>query len=225
MTERYRSPADLPAILPVFPLRGAILLPRATLTLNVFEARYLDLVDYVLGHGRLIAMVQPSDSGGRESPPGKTVPLREIGCAGRIASFSEEEEEGRLLISIDGIARFRLEEEVTTEHAFRLWRVDYQPFATDFSTGFEEERVDRPRLLAALRNYLKARQLSTDWEGVERTGNERLVNALSILSPFGPEEKQALLEAADLKTRAEALIALAEMEIAGQGRERGTPFQ
>ncbi len=226
MTERYRSPADLPAILPVFPLRGAILLPRATLTLNVFEARYLDLVDYVLGHGRLIAMVQPSaESGGRESPPGKTVPLREIGCAGRIASFSEEEEEGRLLISIDGIARFRLEEEVTTEHAFRLWRVDYQPFATDFSTGFEEERVDRPRLLAALRNYLKARQLSTDWEGVERTGNERLVNALSILSPFGPEEKQALLEAADLKTRAEALIALAEMEIAGQGRERGTPLQ
>ncbi len=226
MTERYRSPADLPAILPVFPLRGAILLPRATLTLNVFEARYLDLVDYVLGHGRLIAMVQPSaESGGRESPPGKTVPLREIGCAGRIASFSEEEEEGRLLISIDGIARFRLEEEVTSEHAFRLWRVDYQPFATDFCTGFEEERVDRPRLLAALRNYLKARQLSTDWEGVERTGNERLVNALSILSPFGPEEKQALLEAADLKTRAEALIALAEMEIAGQGRERGTPLQ
>lgn len=225
VTDRYRGPADIPEVMPVFPLRGAILLPRATLTLNVFEPRYLALVDHALAHGRFVAIVQPdAGSGEEESPAGKKAPLRKVGCAGRIAAFNEGED-GRLLISLAGIARFRLKEEIAASHAFRLWRVDFSAFETDFTAGYGEERVDRPHLIATLRSYLKTRHLSADWERIENTDNERLVNMLCILSPYGPEEKQALLEATDLKTRAEVLMTLAEMDIAGQGREPGTSVQ
>ena len=223
--DRYRSPGDLPEIMPVFPLRGAILLPRATLTLNVFEPRYLALVEHALAHGRLVGVVQPSAACGEaESPAGKRFPLRAVGCAGRITAFNEDED-SRLLISLTGIARFRLEAEVASSHPFRLFQLDFRLFGTDFAAGSGEERVDRPRLLATLRTYLKARQLSADWKRIEQTGNERLVNTLSILSPYGPEEKQALLEAPDLKARAEALMALAEMELAERGGESGTSLQ
>jgi Lon protease-like protein len=225
VTDRYLSSTDLPEVLPVFPLRGAILLPRATLTLNVFEPRYLSLVDHALAHARLIAIVQPSATCGEyESPAGKEFSLRAVGCAGRITAFNEAED-SRLLISLTGIARFRPEAEVASSHAFRLFKLDYRSFDADFSVGLGEERVDRPRLLATLRTYLKARQLSADWERIEHTGNERLVNMLSILSPYGPEEKQALLEAPDLKSRAEALMALAEMDLAARGGESGTSLQ
>jgi Lon protease-like protein len=213
---QYRSPEDLPEVLPVFPLRGAILLPRASLTLTVFEPRYVALLDFALKGDRLIAMVQPAPhAGNEESPKGKSFPLRSVGCAGRLTAFSETED-GRYFISLAGVARFRLGAEVASEQVFRLAEVDFAPYAADFVCGHGDAAVDRPRLLATLKSYLTANSLAADWERINNASNERLVNTLSILSPYGPEEKQALLEASDLKARAEALVALAEMELAAR---------
>lgn len=224
-TDRYRSPEDMPDVLPVFPLLGAILLPRATLTLNVFEPRYLALVDFALASGRLIGIVQPApEAGDGESPPGKSFPLRGVGCAGRITAFSEADD-GRLIISLMGISRFTLGNDIGSDHPFRLCALDFTRFATDFVAGHGEEEVDRPGLLAALRNYLAANNLSVDLERIDAAGNERLVNTLSILSPYGSEEKQALLEAPDLRSRGQALVALAEMELAARDDGSGTSVQ
>jgi len=212
-------------VLPLFPLRGAILLPRATLALNVFEPRYLLLVDYALAGDRLIGIVQPApDAGEVESPSGKIFPLRRIGCAGRITSFSEGDD-GRLMLSLTGISRFRMLQDVESDEPFRFGRVSFAEFATDFTSGHGEDDVDRQRLLTTLRNYLIANNLSADWDRIDSASNERLVNTLSILSPYGAEEKQALLEARDLKARAEALVALAEMELASRDDGSGTSIQ
>jgi Lon protease-like protein len=209
----------------MFPLRGAILLPRATLALNVFEPRYLVLIDYALAGDRLIGIVQPApDSGDNESPSGKTFPLRRIGCVGRITSFSEGDD-GRVMLSLTGVARFRILQDVESDEPFRFGRVSFNEFASDFRSGHGEEEVDRPRLLTTLRNYLIANNLSADWDRIDGASNERLVNTLSILSPYGAEEKQALLEARDLKARAEALVALAEMELASRDDGSGTSIQ
>ncbi len=225
VTDRYRSADDLPQNLPVFPLRGAILLPRASLMVNVFEPRYLALLDDALAKDRLIGIVQPTDAAADgESPPGKGFPLRQVGCVGRITSFTEGDD-GPYMITLVGIARFALEQEVDTDEPFRRWRVGFGNYSADFHSGQGEEDVDRPRLLATLRSYLEANNLSADWDGINRASNERLVNTLSILSPYGPEEKQALLEAPNLKERAEALVALAEMELASPDDGSGTSLQ
>jgi Lon protease-like protein len=224
-TGPYRSPEELPRLLPLFPLRGAILLPRASLTLNVFEPRYIALVDYALGHDRLIGIVQPApEAGTSESPVGRTFPLRRVGCGGRLTAFSENDD-GRYVISLTGISRFLLEGDAASDQPFRLGEVDFTLYAADFVCGHGEEAVDRQRLLATLKGYLEANNLSADWDRINNAGNERLVNTLSILSPYGPEEKQALLEAPDLKTRAEALVALAEMELAARDDGSGTSLQ
>jgi len=169
--------------------------------------------------------VQPApDAGEVESPSGKIFPLRRIGCAGRITSFSEGDD-GRLMLSLTGISRFRMLQDVESDEPFRFGRVSFAEFATDFTSGHGEEDVDRPRLLTTLRNYLIANNLSADWDRIDSASNERLVNTLSILSPYGAEEKQALLEARDLKARAEALVALAEMELASRDDGSGTSIQ
>ena len=225
LTEQYREPKDLPEVFSVFPLRGAILLPRATLALNVFEPRYLELVEFALGEQRLLAVVQPSpEAGDTESPPGKTFPLRRVGCAGRITAFNETDD-GRMLISLTGIARFTVLRDVPSEHPFRLAEIDFTEYAADFIPGHGEDTVDRTRLLATLKTYLTANNLTADWNRIVSATNERLVNTLSILSPYGPEEKQALLEAPDLKSRAEALVALAEMDLAARDDGTGTSVQ
>jgi Lon protease-like protein len=225
VTERYRGPADLAQVLPLFPLRGAILLPRATLALNVFEPRYLLLVDYALAGDRLVGIVQPApEAGDGESPGGKAFPLRRIGCIGRITAFSEGDD-GRMMISLTGIARFRLLQDVESDQPFRFGKVGFGEFAADFKPGYGEEDVDRTRLLTTLRSYLTANNLAADWDRIDSASNERLVNTLSILSPYGAEEKQALLEARDLKARAEALVALAEMELASRDDGSGTSIQ
>jgi uncharacterized protein len=209
----------------VFPLRGTILLPRASLTLNVFEPRYLALVDHALAGNRLIGVVQPApEAGNAESPQGKSFPLRRVGCVGRITSFAENED-GRVVISLSGVARFRVGRDVEGEEPFRLCQVDFAPYAEDFVSGYGEDEVDRPRLIATLRSYLTANNLNADWERINSASTERLVNTLSILSPYGPEEKQCLLEASDLRARAEALIALAEMELAARDDGSGTSLQ
>lgn len=215
----------MPNELPVFPLRGAILLPRASLTLNVFEPRYLALVDYALARDRLIGVIQPAAEAGKaESPRGKTFALRPVGCAGRITSFSESDED-RVVITLAGIARFRYRRDISADEPFRIGVTDFTPYGVDFVSGHGEDDVDRPRLIATLRSYLTANNLNADWDRINSASNERLVNTLAILSPYGPEEKQALLEAMDLRARADALVALAEMELAAPDDGSGTSLQ
>lgn len=223
MSQRYRGPADLPQRLPVFPLSQAILLPRAMLPLNIFEQRYLQMVEDVMSTSRVLGIVQP-ESGDEESPVARTAPLRRIGCTGRITSY-EELDDGRFLVSLTGIARFELTDEVMLAKPYRVCTVSYERFLSDFVAGAGEDEVDRPGLLTSLKAYLEARSLRADWSAIGKTSTETLVNSLAIASPYGREEKQALLEAADLKTRAEILVALAEMEIAARTRGSGTTLQ
>lgn len=222
---RYQSPSDLPDRIPVFPLHGCILLPRASLPLNIFEPRYLAMLDDVIGGDRIVGMIQPSGDGGETgSPTDRTAPLRPVGCAGRVTAF-QELEDGRLLISLSGIARFALLEEAEVSTPYRVFAVDYRRFAEDFVRDAGEDQVDRERLLDVLRRYLEARNLQADWQAIGRSSIEQLVNSLSIASPFGCSEKQALLEAQDLKARAETLVTLAEMDLAAGAGSAGSTLQ
>jgi Lon protease-like protein len=222
MNAVYRGPGDLPPAIPVFPLAGALLLPRGQMPLNIFEPRYLEMVDDTMAdRHRLIGMIQPDTSHpGPEEKPN----LFKIGCVGRITQIAETGD-GRYLIQLTGIARFRVEEELTVVTAYRQCRVDYSPFADDFIARKGEEHVDRNAVLGALNAFLDANNLKADWEGIENAPNEALVNALAMMSPYGPPEKQAMLEAADLKTRAEILVAVTEIELAKRRTPGETPLQ
>ena len=211
MNADYRGPAELPPVIPVFPLAGALLLPRGQMPLNIFEPRYLAMVDDALAdRHRLIGMIQPDTAHpGPEDRPN----LYKIGCVGRITQLAESGD-GRYLLELTGVARFRIEEELAVLTPYRQCRVTYQPFADDFIARKGEEAVNREELLKTLSDFLKANKLKADWEGIEKAPNEALVNALAMMSPYGSAEKQALLEAPDLKTRAEILVAVTEMELA-----------
>jgi Lon protease-like protein len=227
MSERYRGPADVPQRIPVFPLCRAILLPRATLPLNIFEPRYLQMVEDVMSTSRVLGMVQPTGSGeeeDQESPVSRTAPLRRVGCAGRITSY-QELDDGRLLISLSGIARFEVIDEVELAKPYRVCTVSYERFVGDFTPGAGEDEVDRKALLGALKAFLQSRGLKADWAPVSKTPTEALVNSLAMANPYGSEEKQALIEAADLKTRADMLVALAEMDIKAGSRGPGSTLQ
>lgn len=215
----YRGPSDLPEIIPVFPLTGALLLPRGQMPLNIFEPRYLAMIDDALAdRHRLIGMIQPDTARpGDEDRPN----LYQVGCVGRITQLAETGD-GRYLLQLTGVARFRLEEELKVATAYRQCRVSFVPFADDFVARRGEDQVNRQAVLAALRDFLKANNLKADWDGIENAPNEALVNALSMMAPYGAAEKQALLEAPDLKTRAELLVALTEMELA-KGSTSGEP--
>lgn len=218
-TSRYRRPSDLPPRIPVFPLRGAILLPRATLPLNVFEPRYLQMLDDVMAGDRLIGIVQPtheSEGEFEESPKGRSVGLKPVGCVGRVTSYNEVDN-ARLTITLTGISRYQILDEALTDLPYRVASVSYDRFAADLNEGLGEEQVDRTNLLRVLRSYLDANRLEADWGAIQRASSEFLINALCVMSPYGPEEKQALLEAEDLKRRADVLVALAEMELASGG--------
>src|SRR5689334_16661979 len=218
----YRRSSDLPSIIPVFPLPGALLLPRGQLPLNIFEPRYLAMVDDSLRDGhRLIGMIQPDPA--HPGPEDKPV-LFKVGCVGRITQIAESGD-GRYLLQLTGVARFRVEEELNVATAYRQCRVTYVPFADDFTARKGEDAVDRKALLDALSAFLKANNLKTDWEGIENAPNEALVNALAMMSPYGVAEKQALLEAPDLKSRAEILIAVTEIELAKKIAGGETPLQ
>lgn len=222
--DQYQRPQDLPPRIPVFPLRGAILLPRALLPLNVFEPRYLSMLSDVVSGKRILGVIQPGRTAGAlgpESPEGKTAELRTVGCAGRVTSY-QEMDDGRLTITLTGIARFEIIDETETTLPYRVVSVTYDRFARDFSAGLGEELVDRAKLLRVLRSYLDSNKLEADWTAIQRAPSETLINTLSIMAPYGPEEKQALLEAQDLRERAEVLVALAEMEIAASGGSGGT---
>jgi uncharacterized protein len=210
MNAVYKGPQDLPDVIPVFPLPGALLLPRGQMPLNIFEPRYLAMVDEALRTNRIIGMIQPDPEGGGTPAVPK---LFSVGCAGRLTQFAETGD-GRYVISLTGIARFRVEEEPPTTLPYRLCRVSFEPFGADFQARAGEEEVDRPAVLKALKDFVQATDMKLDWKGVEQAPNEALVNALSMMSPYGPREKQALLEAPDLKTRAEVLVAITEIELA-----------
>ncbi|GEO99201.1 LON peptidase substrate-binding domain-containing protein [Methylobacterium haplocladii] len=211
----YKSPGDCPAIIPVFPLPGALLLPRGQMPLNIFEPRYLTMVDDALRTDRIIGMIQPEADGG--GPP-MAPRLYRVGCAGRITQYAETGD-GRCLISLTGVARFRVESEIAAT-GYRRCQVSYDDFFSDFEPRAGEEAVDREAVLKALREFVEANDLKVDWAGIEEAPNEALVNALCMMSPFGVREKQAMLEAPDLKTRAEVLVAVTEMELVrGDGSE------
>jgi uncharacterized protein len=218
----YRGPADLPEIIPVFPLPGALLLPRGQMPLNIFEPRYLALVDDCLRDGhRLIGMIQPDPAHpGTEERPG----LYKTGCAGRITQLAETGD-SRYLLQLTGVARFHIVEELKVATAYRQCRVDFMPFTNDFIARKGEEAVDRKALLVALSDFLKANDLKADWAGIETASNEALVNALAMMSPYDPAEKQAMLEAPDLKTRAEILVAVTEIALARANTEGDPPLQ
>lgn len=218
---RYLTAADLPETLPVFPLTGALLLPGGQLPLNIFEPRYLEMFDHGLRNNRLIGMVQPSLSEPHEIAPG--IPsLARVGCVGRITSFAETGD-GRYMVSLSGVCRFRVMEEIKTTHPFRC--VHISPFIADLTAAGEESSVDRKRLLEVFRAYLDANKLEADWDSVQRASNLTLVNSLSMMSPFGPAEKQALLEAPDLKHRADTLIAITEIYLARDYGDADTMLQ
>jgi len=216
MNAQYRGPIDLPEVIPVFPLPGALLLPRGQMPLNIFEPRYLAMIDDSLRDGhRLIGMIQPDAA--HQGSPDKPA-LFKVGCVGRITQLAESGD-GRYLLELTGVARFRVEAELPVKTLYRQCRVSYAPFADDFVARKGEHAVDRAALLAALTDFLKANDLKADWDGIEKAPNEALVNALSMMSPYGPAEKQALLEAPDLKARAEILIAITEIELAKKNTE------
>ncbi len=210
MNAVYRGPEDCPSVIPVFPLPGALLLPRGQMPLNIFEPRYLAMVDEALRSDRIIGMIQPD---AEHLSIGPTPKLYHVGCAGRITQWAETGD-GRYLITLVGIARFRVEEELPQTALYRQCRVTFEPFAADFTARAGETEVDRAGVVKALRDFVDSAQVKVDWRGIEEAPNEALVNALCMMSPFGVREKQALLEAPDLKTRAEVLIALTQIELA-----------
>ncbi|MGY4628531.1 LON peptidase substrate-binding domain-containing protein [Bradyrhizobium sp. USDA 4486] len=219
----YRGPADLPEIIPVFPLPGALLLPRGQMPLNIFEPRYLAMVDDAFRDGhRLIGMIQPDVA---HSPKNSDKPaLFRVGCVGRITQLAESGD-GRYILELTGVSRFKVVEELEVLTAYRQCKVDFFAFVDDFTARMGEDEVDREALLSVLADFLKANNLKVDWEGVESAPNEALVNALAMMSPYGPAEKQAMLEAPDLKTRAEILIAVTEMDLAKKRTSGDPPLQ
>jgi hypothetical protein len=211
----YRIPADLPETIPVFPLPGALLLPRGQLPLNIFEPRYLAMVDDALKGARIIGMIQPDEA--KAASPLQPV-LYEVGCAGRITSF-EETGDGRYLITLSGICRFRLLDELPATTPYRQCRVDFSSFESDFMPNLGDSEVDRDTLLGTLSAYLDANRIEADWSGIREAPVEALVNGLSMMSPYGAREKQALLEAPNLKARADLLIAVTEFALAEKGED------
>lgn len=208
---RPASISELPDMLALFPLSRALLLPGTHRPLNVFEPRFVAMVDDALAGNRMIGLIQPRDTA-EEAPRGQ-VPLEKIGCIGRITHF-EEQSENRYFIILEGVCRFAPVEELTAATPYRQARIDTSAFSADFSPYLGEEAVDRQRLTTVLRSYAEFAQIEVDWKEIEEMSTGELINLAAMLGPYGPLEKQALLEAKTLVERAETLMALAEMEMA-----------
>lgn len=201
---------DMPDVIAVFPLPGALLLPRSRLPLHIFEPRYLTMLDDALKTPeRLIGMVQPNKVPGRDGHG-----LHQIGCAGRVTQFSETED-GRYLITLSGMSRFRVLSEVTGFTPYRRCEVSWTGFERDLGRDETDAGFDRESFMNLLSRYFTARELQTDWEGLQEADDELLINSLSMLLDFDPEDKQALLEAPCLSTRRETLVTLIEYSLRG----------
>jgi Lon protease-like protein len=200
---------DLPDILPVFPLPGALLLPRSRLPLHLFEPRYLQMLEDVMKTShRLIGMIQPYDA------PGQNGKLHSIGCSGRLTAFSETED-GRYMITLSGMSRFRIVNEVEGFTPYRRCEVAWQGFERDLGPTETDAQFDREKFMNMLGRFFDDRGLSTDWDSLQEAEDELLINSLSMLCPFDPEDKQALLEAPSLSTRRETLVTLIEFALRG----------
>ncbi|RPE64852.1 hypothetical protein EDD53_2616 [Pacificibacter maritimus] len=203
---------DLPTVLPVFPLTGALLLPRTPLPLHIFEPRYLQMIeDCMKTPERLIVMAQPR--GGQAGDR-----LNTIGCAGRLTAFSETHD-GRYMITLTGVSRCRIGEQVEGFTPYTRVNVDWSGFERDLGPAERDEALDRDVLIQVLRRYFAEEELSTDWDGIEAADDETLINSVSMLCPFEPEDKQALLEAPSLSTRRETLVTLMEFTLRGGSNE------
>jgi Lon protease-like protein len=218
MTEDAWAPsaADLPREIAVFPLTGALLLPFGRLPLNIFEPRYLAMVQDSLGQGRMFGMIQPN-AGEAAGPNGPG--LFRIGCLGRVSSFSETDD-GRFLITLTGVARFTIVEELPLRHGYRRVRADYTAFEADLDAT-RKPVLDRQRLEESLRGYFRANRIDANWEAVRETPDAMLVTTLAMVCPFEPREKQALLEAPTLQDRADMLLALVEIGAYGAPESEG----
>ncbi len=203
------QPSDLPDTIPVFPLPGALLLPRARLPLHIFEPRYLAMLDDVLKtQARLIGMIQPY------AGPGATGKLHSIGCAGRLTAFSETED-GRYMVTLSGMSRFRVQKEIEGFTPYRRCEVTWTGFERDLGPVERDAAFDRDKFMKVLNRFFADRGLSTDWDSLREAEDELLINSLSMLCPFEPEDRQALLEAPSLSTRRETLVTLIEFALRG----------
>ena len=202
--------SELPDVIPIFPLPGALLLPRARLPLHIFEPRYLAMLDDTLKTShRLIGMIQPM-----EGPSKDKKGLFRIGCAGRLTAFSETED-GRYMVTLSGVSRFRVVEEQDGFTPYRRCEVNWDGFERDLGQTEKDTGFDRPAFLGLLGRYFEEQGLSTDWDSLKEAEQELLINSLSMLCPFEPEDKQALLEAPSLQTRRETLVTLIEFALRG----------
>ena len=211
MLKRPETPAGLPDHLPLFPLTGALLLPFAHRPLNIFEPRYVEMIDAALAGNRLIGLIQPVDSA-EESPRGRA-PLQKIGTVGRLTHW-EENGDGRYFVILEGISRFELTGELTVMTPYRQGTISAERFVLDFERAHGEAEVDRPRFLKMMKDYAEFANFDLNWDEINKTGTADLVNFACMVSPYGAKEKQVLLEATTLSARAETLIALAEIEMA-----------
>jgi uncharacterized protein len=204
---------QFPVALPLFPLSGTVLLPGGKLPLNIFEPRYLAMIGDALKSERMIGMVQPRE--GQEKAQNPSV--YRTGCVGRITSFAETDD-GRYLVTLSGLCRFDIAEELEPQHGYRRVRVDFAPYRADLEEA-PDGAIDRRRLLDSLRAYFKAQAIKADWKAIEESSDERLVSTLAMVCPFQPNEKQALLESPDLIARGRTMIAILDMASLGHGGE------
>ncbi|MGI9351427.1 MAG: LON peptidase substrate-binding domain-containing protein [Rhizobiaceae bacterium] len=217
----YRSGGELPETVPVFPLTGALLLPGGQMPLNIFEPRYLEMIDDAMSGSKVIGMVQPCLKTSREGQV--IVPLCNVGCLGRISAL-QETGDGRYLISLSGICRYQIIEEVQVNTSYRQCNVKiFDGDLHECQQGISQD--EREKLLDAFRNFLDANCMDVDWDTVDKTDNETLVTALCMMCPYDPAEKQALLEASDLRTRTETLIAISEIHLARHNSDDGSRLQ
>lgn len=212
----YRKPSDLPQTIPLFPLEGAILLPRGVLALNVFEPRYLNMVDDALGAERLIGMIQPATGDEKEAQP----ELADVGTVGRITAF-QETDDGRYMITLTGVSRFDMVRELEAETPYRQALVDYEPFASDFAPAMAHS-IDRAFLIAKLKSYASLHGFNVDWDSVEQAPTETIINVAAQICPFDSVAKQALLESVTLEERNQTLIALLDWDAAADQNRPGS---
>lgn len=215
MPTGYRKALDLPLAIPVFPLDGALLLPGGQLPLNIFEPRYLNMIDDVMAGDRLLGMVQ-TRGGERDLPA-----LAPVGCLGKVTSFAETSD-GRYLITLTGLCRFEIGEELPVRTPYRQVRASFDRFEADLREDAAPGGLDRETFLAALGRYLEHRGMAIEWESAQAAPIDALVNSLAMGLPFDAAEKQALLEAVTIEERAATLTALLEIDAAGGDDDPGT---
>jgi uncharacterized protein len=210
----YRKPADLPQTIALFPLEGAVLYPRGVLALNIFEPRYLNMIDDALGEQRLIGMIQPAVGHEQETVPD----LAEVGTVGRITTFSETDD-GRYLVTLTGISRFHFEREIKAATPYRQALVSFDAFAADFAPS-SDRAIDRDTLMKSLKTYAALHGFQVDWDSVDQAPTETVINVAAQICPFDAVAKQALLEAETLDDRCQALVALLEWDVASDDQQR-----